>query len=327
MPNTRRSRHHVVSVLVDHMNTFEPAVSAEFFGIDRSADVGAPWYRHTFCTEHPGRVELDGGLPVVVDEGLDALRRADTVIIPGWCGAANPPSEALVVALREAHARGARIASFCTGAFALAHAGLLDGRHATTHWARADQLAAGFPQIDVQPAVLYVDGGDVITAAGAAASIDLALHLIRSDYGAEAANVVARDMVVPPHRTGGQAQFIDAPVPRYDESDALAAVLDWALGHLDQPLAVEDLAARAMMSPRNFARRFRAATGTTPQRWVTAQRVAMAQRLLESTDRSIDAIAADCGFGATASMRLHFQRQLATTPQAYRRAFARGAVA
>jgi AraC family transcriptional regulator, transcriptional activator FtrA len=318
-------RHRVVSVLVDGMNWFEPSVASEFFGIDRSQDLGVPWYRHTFCTEHPGRVDMFGGLPVLVDDGLDALRRADTVVIPGWSTARDRPSPALVDALRRAHARGARIVSFCTGAFVLAHAGLLDDRSATTHWARTDLFAERFPDVRVDPSVLYVDNGDVITSAGSAASIDLALHLIRHDHGAEIANLVARDMVVPPHRDGGQAQFIEQPVARCPETDAIAEVLDWALAHLDQPLDVDTLAATATMSPRTFARRFRAATGTTPQRWVTQQRVAAAQRLLESTDLSVDAIAADCGFGTTASLRLHFQRQLGTSPQAYRRTF--GAVA
>ena len=311
----------MVSVLVDGMNWFEPSVASEFFGIDRSQDLGIPWYRHTFCTERPGRVDLHGGPPVLVDDGLDALRRADTVVIPGWSTSRDRPSPALVDALRRAHARGARIVSFCTGAFVLAEAGLLDDRSATTHWAITDLFAERFPQVRVDPSVLYVDNGDVITSAGSAASIDLALHLIRHDHGAEVANLVARDMVVPPHRDGGQAQFIEQPVARCPETDAIAEVLDWALAHLDQPLDVETLAATAVMSPRTFARRFRAATGTTPQRWVTQQRVAAAQRLLESTELSVDAIAADCGFGTAASLRLHFHRQVGTSPQAYRRAF------
>jgi transcriptional regulator GlxA family with amidase domain len=311
----------VVSVLVDGMNWFEPAVGAEFFGIDRSEELGVRWYEHTFCTEHPGRIEMYPGPAAVVDDGLDALRRADTVIIPGWSTVHDLPSPALVDALRTAHARGARIASFCTGAFVLAEAGLLDDRSATTHWARAPMFAERFPRIRVDPSVLYVDNGDVITSAGSAASIDLALYLIRQDHGAEIANLVARDMVVPPHRDGGQAQYIEQPVARCSESDVIADVLDRALAHLDQPLGVDVLAEYAAMSPRTFARRFRAATGTTPQRWVTQQRVAAAQRLLESTDLSVDAIAADCGFGTPASLRLHFQRQLGTSPQAYRRTF------
>ena len=320
-PEKQRRRHHVVSILVDGMSAFEPSVSVEFFGIDRSEDVGVPWYTHTFCTETPGMLSVLGGLSVLVTEGFEALDDADTVIIPGWCGVANRPSPGLVAALQQVHARGARIASFCTGAFVLAEAGLLDGRQATTHWGRTELFAQRFPEVDVDPSVLYVDNGDVITSAGSAASIDLALYLIRQDHGAQIANLVARDMVVPPHRAGGQAQYIETPMARCDEADALAEVLDWAQAHLNQPLGVDDLAERALMSPRTFARRFRAATGTTPQRWVTAQRVAMAQRLLESTDLSVDAIAADCGFGATASLRMHFSRQVGTSPQAYRHAF------
>lgn len=320
---SRRRRHHVVSVIVDGMSAFEPGVSVEFFGIDRTEQLGVPWYTHAFCTETPGILEVEGGLPVVVTDGFEALERADTVIIPGWCGATNRPSPGLIAALQRAHARGARMASFCTGAFILAEAGLLDGRPATTHWARTELFAERFPNVELDPTVLYVDNGDVITSAGSAASIDLALYLIRLDHGAEIANLVARDMVVPPHRSGGQAQYIETPMARCDEEDALAEVLDWALAHLDEPLSVDDLAGRALMSPRTFARRFRASTGTTPQRWVTAQRVAMAQRLLESTDLSIDAIAADCGFGATASLRMHFHRQMGTSPQHYRQAFGR----
>jgi len=322
-PRRTPTRHHVVSILVDGMSAFEPGVSSEFFGLDRSDELGVPWYTHVFCAESPGLLAVEGGLSVMVTEDFSALDRADTVIIPGWCGAANRPSPTLVAALQKAHARGARVASFCTGAFVLAEAGLLDGRQATTHWARTAQFADRFPQIDVDPSVLYVDNGDVITSAGSAASIDLALYLIRLDFGAEIANLVARDMVVPPHRAGGQAQYIETPMARCDEADALSEVLDWALAHLNEPLAVDDLAERALMSPRTFARRFRAATGTTPQRWVTAQRVSMAQRLLESTDLPVDAIAADCGFGATASMRMHFSRQVGTSPQSYRQAFGR----
>ncbi len=313
-------RHHVVSVLVPDMTMLEASVASEVFGVDRDV-LGVRWYRHTFCTEIPGRVPLYGGPPVIIDDGLEALRRADTILIPGWCGVSNPPSDALVEALVRAHRRGARIATFCTGAFAMASTGLLDGRRATTHWHRAELFAERFPTVELDPDVLFVDDGDLLTSAGSAASIDLALHLVRRDFGAEIANLVARDMVVQPHRDGGQAQFIETPVPVCEEEDALAGTLAWAAEHLDEDLSLESLAAYALMSPRTFGRRFRAATGTTPLRWVTSQRINLAQRLLETTDLPIDLVAERSGFGTAASLRLQFQRHVRTTPQAYRRTF------
>ena len=216
--------------------------------------------------------------------------------------------------------------SFCTGAFALAEAGLLDGRRATTHWTGAQRFRDRYPQVHLDPSVLYVDEGDVLTAAGSAASIALALYLIRSDFGAEVANLVARDMVVPPHRDGGQAQYIDAPVAVCSDVDPLAETLVWAQAHLDEPLTVDGLAERAAMSSRNFARRFRGATGTTPHQWLVTQRVALAQELLETTDLTVEAIAERVGFGTAASFRMHLQRHARSTPQAYRRTF-RGAAA
>jgi transcriptional regulator GlxA family with amidase domain len=209
----------------------------------------------------------------------------------------------------------------CSGAFVLAHAGLLDDRRATTHWMYADRLAAAFPRVKVDPDVLYVDEGSVLTSAGTAAGIDLCLHVVRLDHGAAIANAVARRMVVPPHRDGGQAQFVEAAVVDDDGADPLAATLDWALEHLDEPLPVEVLARRALMSPRTFARRFRAATGTTPLQWLLRQRLLRAQQLLETTDLPVDVIAHHCGFGSAAVLRTHFRRALDTNPVSYRRAF------
>ena len=325
MANRPAKRHHIVSVIVEGMTTLEPSVATEFFGYDRSDELGVPWYRHTICTETPGMVHLQGGFDLTITTGFEALKRADTVLIPGWGDSHRPPTPALVDALQRAHARGARMVSFCTGAFALAAAGLLDGRRATTHWTGAKQFSDQFPLIDVDPSVLYVDEGDVLTAAGSAASIDLALYMIRNDFGAEVANFVARDMVVPPHRDGGQAQYIDAPMPACSDADPLADTLAWARAHLDEPLTVEGLAERATMSPRNFARRFRAATGTTPHQWLVTQRVALAQELLETTDLGVDVIAERTGLGTAASFRMHLQRLAHTTPQAYRRTFRRAA--
>jgi len=319
----RRRRHRVVTVIVEGMAPLELSVSSELFETDRP-ELGIPWYEHAFVTPRPGRVALRGGFDVHVDNGLDAMGRADTIIVPGWRPITDPLDLEPEVAegLRRAHRRGARLVSFCTGAFALAGAGVLDGRRATTHWMRTEQLAAMFPDVDVDPAVLYVDEGDVLTSAGSAASIDLGLYLVRQDHGADIANQVARDLVVPPHRDGGQAQYIDLPVAPCASSDPLAATLDWAREHLDEALAIEDLAAHATMSPRTFIRHFRQATGTTPHKWLTGHRVAAAQALLETSDLSIDRIAEECGFGTAASLRVHFQRQVRCSPQAYRATFA-----
>jgi transcriptional regulator GlxA family with amidase domain len=251
---------------------------------------------------------------------LAALRRADTIVVPA-CSDDPPP--ALLDALRRAHRRGARILSLCTGAFTLAAAGLLDGRRATTHWAHADELAARYPAVQVDPSVLYVDDGDILTSAGTAAGVDLCLHVIRLDYGAEVANAVARRMVVPPHRDGGQAQFVDTPVPEQSGSEPFADTLEWLQHHLDDVITVEDLARRAAVSPRTFARRFRATTGTTPHQWMVRQRVLLAQRLLETTDAPIEAVAQLSGFGSATNLRQHFQRQVRTSPLAYRRTFRR----
>jgi transcriptional regulator GlxA family with amidase domain len=255
------------------------------------------------------------GLSVSVDAGLDALADADLVIVPGC----NPDlvSDAAAAAVRAAHTR---TMSICTGAFILARAGLLDGRPATTHWGYADRLRAEYPEIDVQPDVLYVDDGDVLTSAGLSAGMDLCLHVVRSALGAEAANAVARWNVVPPHREGGQAQYIVGPVPPFD-GGGLGATRAWALERLSAPLTIEDLARHAHMSDRTFARRFVAETGHSPKRWLNAQRIEHARRLLESTDLSVEEVARESGFASAAVLRVHFERLTATQPTAYRAAF------
>ena len=288
------------------------------FGYDRS-DIASPWYRFKMAAG-TSQVRTQQGLLIDAPAGLDALRRADTVIATPWPSSNHPPPDDVLAAVRAAHRRGARMVSLCTGAFVLAAAGVLDGRRATTHWLHAGNLAAEYPDVKVEPGVLYVDDGDVLTSAGTAASIDLCLHLVRLDYGAEVANAVARRMVVPPHREGGQAQFVEQPVAAADGGE-LGRLLDWMLENLDQPLAVDDLAAQAGMSARSFARRFRAMTGTTPHQWLLGQRVALAQRLLESGDLPVEHVATTCGFGSAAGLRLHFQRVVGTSPLAYRRAF------
>jgi len=303
--------HRVVVLALDPVVAFDLATPAQVFRGPYSFAVAAV---------EPGPVPTSSGFAIVADHGLDELARADTVIVPGYDSIDVAPPAAALDALRAAHARGARTVSICTGAFALAHAGLLDGRRATTHWQWAHLLAEWFPAIDVDPGVLYVDEGDVLTSAGVAAGIDLCLYLVRQDHGAEVAARVARRIVVAPHRDGGQAQFVEQPL--HDEGEAgLEATRAWALERLDTPLDVAAMARHAGVSERTFARRFRAETGTTPLQWLLARRVLDAQRLLETSDAPVEDVAARVGFGTAASLRQHFGRHNATTPTAYRRAF------
>ncbi len=317
----RSGQHVVACVIAEGLNAFEMAVACEIFGLERP-ELGVPWYRFVVCAADPEPVRTNHGFAIVATGTLADVVRADTVVVPSW-NPKRPPSPQLTAALVAAHRRGARLVSFCSGAFALAATGLLDGRRMTTHWMYADELAERHPQITVDPRVLYVDDGDILTSAGTAAGIDLGLHLVRQDYGAEIANLVARRMVVPPHRSGGQAQYVSPPVPECTGPDSFGETLEWAAANLGEPITVEMLAARAYMSPRTFARRFKLATGTTPLQWLLNQRILAAQGLLESSDESIERIAATCGFGTAANLRLHFQRALSTSPLAYRRAFRR----
>jgi transcriptional regulator GlxA family with amidase domain len=263
-----------------------------------------------------------GGLTCEVPYDLGAVRDADLIIVSDWREPGEAPPQPLLEALRAAHAAGARVAALCSGAFVLAAAGLLDDRPATTHWALAGLLAQKYPKIDVRPEQLYIDDGDVLTAGGGAAGMDLGLHLLRAAYGAAVANRLARYMVVPPHRSGDQAQYVETPLPVLDETDPVGETLAWALGRLDQPLPVECLARRAQMSRRNFDRRFREITGTTPAAWLTHQRVLRAQQLLESTRLSVEEVARQCGFSSAAALRPHFRRLVGTVPAAYRATFA-----
>lgn len=306
----------IALAVTDGMLHFELALAYEVFGSDLSHLVD-PWYAFALCG--PGPVSV-GRFRLEPDHGLDRLRHADTVIVPGWTDVDVAPPADLVEAVRAAHEAGARIASLCTGAFVLAAAGLLDGRRATTHWAHTDVLAARFPEVEVDPDVLYVDNGSVLTSAGKAAAMDLCLHLVRRDHGSAVANTVARRLVVPPHRSGGQAQFVPAPVPTRSDHP-LTDLLPWTLERLDQPLTVEDLARRASMSSRTLTRHFRAATGTTPLQWLLTQRIRRAQELLETTSDSVDAIATTTGMGTAATLRRHFNRTLGVPPDAYRRTF------
>ena len=270
----------------------------------------------------PGTVLGDGDLNWPVPYDMSAVLGADLVIISDWEDPEQSPPQPLLEALRAAHASGAHLAAMCSGAFVLAAAGLLNGRPATTHWAHCGALKRMYPSIDVRPDRLYVDDGDVLTAGGGAAGIDLGLHLLRVHFGASLANRIARHMVVPPQRSGGQAQYVETPVPAPDEADSVGETLTWALGRLDKPLPVGHLARRAGMSRRHFDRRFREVTGTTPAAWLTYQRVLLARQLLEETRLPIEQVAQRCGFSSAAALRPHFRRIVGTVPVAYRAAFA-----
>jgi AraC family transcriptional regulator, transcriptional activator FtrA len=311
--------HTVAVVVYDGLGHFGLAVAGEIFGIDHAVAAEPPWYRLLVCGAGAS-VVLDNGLRLEVPYGLDELERADTVLVPS-CEAPGGPPTAVLAALRRAHARGARLVSLCTGAFVLAAAGLLDGRRVTTHWADCAELAARHPALAVDPDVLYVDDGDILTSAGSAAAIDLCLHLVRRDRGAEAAVRVARELVVPPFRDGGQAQYIETPLPELAETDLFADTVAWLQQHLDEPVTVADLAGRAAMSRRTFARRFAASTGTTPYQWLLRQRLQRAQRLLETTDLPVDTVARHSGLVTAANLRKHFTRAVRTTPLAYRNTF------
>ncbi|RDZ29420.1 helix-turn-helix domain-containing protein [Lysobacter silvisoli] len=283
-----------------------------------------PRFELRVCAAEAGPLRTQAGFSIHAPYGLEGLDEAGVVIVPSWRDGDERPPEALLQALRAAHARGAAIVGLCLGAYVLAEAGLLDGRRATTHWHWSEHFAARYPNVQLQWDVLYVDDGELTTSAGTAAGIDCCLHLLRRRCGAELAAKVARRLVVAPHRQGGQAQYIDRPVPDSAQDQRLSGVLSWALAHLDRPHSLDALAERALMSRRSFTRRFRQTTGTTVAQWLLNQRLARAQRLLETTDRPIEAIAADTGFGSAVSLRQRFAAQLKTSPTAYRREF-RGA--
>ncbi|MFF7943289.1 GlxA family transcriptional regulator [Nocardia gamkensis] len=307
--------HRVVALVRPVQSTFELGCAAEVFGTERA---GVPqYYEFEVCAETPGPVATTSGYALSVSRGLSALASADTVLIPGWAPVDAPLPDRVRRALLRAHARGARLVTICSGVFALARTGLLDGRSATTHWARADQLAREFPEVRVEPDVLYVDHGDVATSAGAGAGIDLCLHLVRRDHGAAHAALIARHMVMPPHREGGQIQYAPPPPP----ADALDGLLEWAGARLGTPLSVGDLAAHLSVSPRTLARRFADQLGTSPGAWLLSRRVAEARLLLEETDLPVEAIAARVGLTSAVNLRRRFRARVGTTPGAYRRAF------
>lgn len=307
----------IVCLALPHTAPFEFGVICEVFGVDRT-DSGGPTFEFTIATADPGPVEMSLGFTMNIDTDLSVAADADLIAVPAHHS--GRVDERYLEVIRAAEARGAWVLSVCSGAFVLAQAGILEGRRATTHWMHADRLADQYPGTVVDPDVLFVQDGKVVTSAGTAAGIDAALHIVREELGAVATNVIARRMVVPPTRDGGQSQFIPSPVPEC-KSDSFALVTEWMLENIAEDLTVDVLARRALMSPRTFARRFRAETGTTPAAWLNRQRILRAQQLLEQTDDGLEQIARTAGFGTAAVMRHHFLKVLQTTPTNYRRAF------
>jgi transcriptional regulator GlxA family with amidase domain len=314
------ARPSIAVAVTDGVPVFEFAVPCEVFGIDRS-DIVSPWYDFRLCAAEPGPLFTTAGMQIHAERRLDELAEADTVLVPavGRRTQLDPPAP-LVEAVRAAHEAGRRVVGLCTGAYVLGAAGLLDGRPVTTHWMNAFDFAHRFPRARLDPTVLYVDDGDVLTSAGTAAGIDLCLHIVRTDHGSAVANEIARRMVLPPHREGGQAQR-SGPALALRADDGLGPMLDWARQRLDQPLTVADLAREAHLSTRTLARRFRDTLGTTPLQWLVEQRVRLAQELLESTDEPVERIAGLTGFGNAANLRQHFYRLAGVSPQSYRQVF------
>jgi len=314
----------VVALVYDGLCAFEFSCAAEVFGLSRP-EFGPNWYRFETCSASGRSVNGQHGLSVRVAGGLDRLPAAGTIVIPGWAGIDVPVPNAVCDALRKAYAGGARLLSICSGAFVLAATGLLEGRQATTHWRYTEELRRRHPKVRVDPNVLYVDEGRLFTSAGSAAGLDLCLHLVRRDYGPKIANHVARRLVIPPHRDGGQAQFLQRPVenrePAPPQRGSLAALLDQIRRRIGEPLRIDQLARRVAMSERTFMRRFRAATGHSPADWIARERVDRARELLESTALPIESIAARCGFGTATTMRHHFRRKIGVSPAGYRNRF------
>lgn len=311
---TRLTNNLVAVLAYDGVNAFELGMAVEVFGLP---NMGPDWYRVVVCAERTGvPLVAGGGVKIIADVGLSFLRQAGTVIVPGWQNIEALPPDALLNGLRRAHARGTRIASICSGVFVLAAAGLLEGRRVAAHWANAEALALRYPSLHVDPDVLYVDNGDIMSSAGRAAGLDLCVHIVRRDFGPEVANDVARRLVIPAHREGGQAQFIPNPV--WTESEPLGELRDWVQKHLDGNITIADLAAKARMSRRTFIRRFEEAAGLSPGEWVLQERTARARNLLESTDMSIEQVAAAVGFASADALRHHFRTRLDTSPARYR---------
>lgn len=314
---TTSSRPLVVALAYDGLCTFEFGVAVEVFGLPRP-ELGESWYRFAVASVDQGELRATGGVRIVVDGGYELLQEADTIVIPGWRDVSSPVPEALCDALREAHQRGCRIISICSGVFVLAAAGLLDDRKATTHWRYVSELQRRFPAINVVEDVLYVGHHDVLTSAGSAAGIDLCLHVVRTDFGLEVANNVARRLVLQPHRDGSQTQQQLRPVARSRESQRFGLLLDWLHNNIAQKHTLDALASQVGMSPRTLMRRFQESTGLTPARWLMNERLNRAQQALNTSHISIEQIAQQTGFGSANSLRYHFQKRFGISPQALR---------
>ena len=312
-------KHLVVALAYDRLCTFEFGCTVELFALERP-ELDVDWYDFAVCAVEPGPIRAAGGITVQAPYAPELLALADTIVIPGWRDADEPPPPALLELIRAAHRRGARLCSICSGVFVLAAAGVLDGQRATTHWRYADKLAKRYPNIDVQPDHLYVDTGQVITAAGSAAGLDMLLHVVRRDHGARIGNLVAQRLVVAPHREGGQAQFLPRPMAQ-GEQGRLSKLMDWLRSHPDRPHTVASMAERAAMSPRTLQRQFQQATGMGAVEWLIRERVAIVKEMLEVPDVPLAQIAERAGFGSEESLRHHFRRLAATTPGAYRKRF------
>ncbi|WP_175654415.1 transcriptional regulator FtrA [Burkholderia ambifaria] len=315
--------HLVVALAYDRLCTFEFGCVVELFALERP-ELGVDWYRFAVCASEPGPVRAAGGITVAAPYRLATLDRADTIVIPGWRDPDELPPEPLLKKLRAAHRRGARLCSICSGVFVLAAAGVLDGLTVTTHWRYAERLQARYPALRVNPNALYVDEGQVVTSAGSAAGLDMLLHLVRRDHGGAIANRVAQRLVLPPHRDGGQAQFVPRPVAP-GGGDRLAKLIDWMRAHAAESHTLASLAAQAAMSTRTLQRQFADATGMSPLMWLIRERVNLAKDMLETHPAlSLAQIAARSGFGSEESLRRHFRRVAATSPAAYRRGMDRG---
>jgi len=323
MPTRKRHStkpHKVVALAYDGLCTFEFGCTVELFALNRP-ELDVQWYDFAVCSAERGALRAAGGIEVRVPNSLTLLDKADTIVIPGWRDADDQPSPALVKRIRAAYERGARFCTICSGVFVLAAAGILNGKTVTTHWRYAEKLNKRYPNITVKADALYVDEGQVLTSAGSAAGLDMLIHLVRRDYGARVANMVAQRLVIPPHREGGQAQFLPRPIPN-DERNRLSKLLDWARGHLSQEHTLESMAKRASMSPRTLQRQFKETVGLAPYEWLVRERVALAKDLLQASKHSMTRVAEVVGFNSQETFRRHFRRVAGTSPATYRRQFA-----
>jgi AraC family transcriptional regulator, transcriptional activator FtrA len=314
-------RHLVAAVAYDRLCTFEFGCTVELFALPRP-ELDVPWYEFAVCAAERGPIRATGGIAVQVSHSLRLLDRADTIVIPGWRDAEEAPPPDLLRKLRQAYDRGARLCSICSGVFVLAAAGVLTGKRATTHWKYVERLAARYPDILVEANALYVDEGKVLTSAGSAAGLDMLVHLVRKDFGPRVANQVAQRLVIPPHREGGQAQFVPRPVSA-DERGRLTKLLDWIRAHLSSEHTIESLAEQAAMSPRTLQREFKSATGLAPYAWIVRERIERAKELLETGRLPAQRIAERVGMGSAESLRHHFRLRVGTTPAQYRARFSR----